>query len=240
MHNTRRKAAFFDIDGTLVKGFIICAFPEYLSKNGFFDHESNKRIRELILQYKKGEIDASFAAQEIPREYARGIKGQNKENISNQAVRFMKEYEKNVFPYAKQLVELMNENGFLTIAMSGSPIEAIEKLDFLGFKGFYGSEMSVVSGTYDGTIRMNLVTIESKSKLLDNLIQAQNIDIDSSFGFGDTEQDAPMLTKVRYPVAVNPNNELRKIAEQKGWTICDKNDVIQKIIKILNSDMPIR
>lgn len=233
MHCAKRKAAFFDIDGTLVKGFIICAFPEYLSKNGFFDHESNKRIRELLLQYKKGEIDASVAALEIPKEYALGIKGQSKEKISALAASFMQEYKKNVLSYAKPLVDLMNANDFLTIAVSGSPIEVIEKLDFLGFKEFYGSEMSVESGIYDGKIKSNLVLTENKNRVFQEIIRANNIDLGASFGFGDTEQDLNMLKKVHCPVAINPEKGLRKIAEQNGWIVSDGNDILQRIMNPL-------
>ncbi len=233
MSYAKRKAAFFDIDGTLVKGFIICAFPEYLSRNGFFHIESKKRIQDMLQHYKKGEIDASFAALKNPREYALGLKGQSKEKISSLAACFMNEYKKNVFSYAKQLVELMNKNGFLTIATSGSPIEVIEKLDFLGFNKFYGSEMSDISGRYDGKTKTNLIIPENKRDLFQNIIRTHNIDLESSFAFGDTEQDLHILTKVHYPVVLKPNKALKRIAEQKGWMISDEKEVIQKIMKIL-------
>ncbi len=229
MYYAKKKAAFFDIDGTLINGFIICDFPEYLVKKGFFDPEAHKNIQTLLLEYKNGEIEPTVASHEIPIEYALGLKGQNKEKIGVLAARFMSEYKNNVFQYSKQLVNLMNKNGFMTIGMSGSPIEVIEELDFLGFKKLYGSEMSTTSGTYDGNIKTNLVILENKKKLFQSLIRIYNIDLKSSFGFGDTEYDLPVLTNVFYPIAVNPNKKLRIIAEQKNWLIGDNKSVFQTL-----------
>lgn len=37
--------------------------------------------------------------------------------------------------------------------------------------------------------------------------------------FGNSRWDAEMLTLARYPVAVNPNPDLEKLAREKTWTI---------------------
>jgi phosphoserine phosphatase len=54
--------------------------------------------------------------------------------------------------------------------------------------------------------------------------------LEGSYGLGDTESDAPFLEIVENPIAFNPNYNLKKIAEEKGWRIVvEKKDVIYEI-----------
>jgi hypothetical protein len=57
MHYVKRKADFFDIYGTLVKEFIICAFPAYLSKNTLKVNLS--RFKDILATVKKKIINCS-------------------------------------------------------------------------------------------------------------------------------------------------------------------------------------
>jgi phosphoserine phosphatase len=40
-----------------------------------------------------------------------------------------------------------------------------------------------------------------------------------SYFYSDSLNDLPLLKKVRYPVAVDPDETLRSYAEQHGWPI---------------------
>jgi phosphoserine phosphatase len=49
---------------------------------------------------------------------------------------------------------------------------------------------------------------------------------------GDTESDVSMLEIVEQPIAFNPNQNLKEIAEKKGWKIIvEKKDVIYDLSK---------
>ena len=232
------KAAFFDIDGTLLRGFLICSFSEYLSKKGFFYSQENENIQQALHLYSAGRLSASDAAREIPNRYALGIKGKKKEKISELAKKFVLGYKENIFSYAEELVNLMNRNGFTTIAISGSPIEVVEKLDFLGFKHIYGTEYSTRDGVYDGKIKNNLVVRETKTNLFSKIVLEKNIDLKESYAFGDTEWDLPMLSAVSYPVAVNPNKELMRVAEEKKWIYGDNKLIFKGIMRYFLSSKP--
>jgi HAD superfamily hydrolase (TIGR01490 family) len=225
-----RKAAFFDVDGTLIKGLIICAFPDYLAGRGFFDKKKNERIQELTHLYGEGKISYRYASVRIPKLYAAGIKGQKQSEIMELASAFLREYSKNVFPYSKGLVSLFKRNGFLTIAVSGSPIEAVTPLN-MDFREIQGTEMEVRNGVYTGKVKRNLILAEEKRKVITSLIKKYNIDMKSSFAFGDTEQDLPMLGKVGHPVPLNPAPLLRKHALKKGW--CIPKDVLKEVKEML-------
>jgi len=54
--------------------------------------------------------------------------------------------------------------------------------------------------------------------------------LDNSYGVGDTESDASFLKMVENPIAFNPNQNLKEIAEKNNWKIVvEKKDVIYDI-----------
>src|SRR5256884_7965017 len=48
---------------------------------------------------------------------------------------------------------------------------------------------------------------------------AEGIDLASSYAYSDSITDLPMLELVGHPVAVNPDRDLRREAEKRGWQI---------------------
>jgi phosphoserine phosphatase len=56
--------------------------------------------------------------------------------------------------------------------------------------------------------------------------------LDDSYGIGDTESDGSFLQLVMHPIAFNPNQNLKQVAEKSGWRIVvEKKDVIYEINK---------
>jgi hypothetical protein len=53
------------------------------------------------------------------------------------------------------------------------------------------------------------------------MAEEQGIDLSRSFAYSDSITDRPMLELVGQPVAVNPDRELRRLAQQRGWKIRD-------------------
>ena len=51
--------------------------------------------------------------------------------------------------------------------------------------------------------------------------RASGIDLAGSYAYSDSITDLPMLEAVGHPVAVNPDRELRRIAEERDWELRD-------------------
>ena len=47
-----------------------------------------------------------------------------------------------------------------------------------------------------------------------------------SFAFGDSKGDEEMLKGVEYPICVNPNDELAKIRDEKGWRRIKPEEIV--------------
>jgi phosphoserine phosphatase len=60
-----------------------------------------------------------------------------------------------------------------------------------------------------------------KSEAILELAQRENIDLDGSYAYSDSTTDLPMMEIVGHPVVVNPEKDLRRIAEEREWPILE-------------------
>jgi hypothetical protein len=52
-----------------------------------------------------------------------------------------------------------------------------------------------------------------------SVAERDGIDLSASFAYSDSVTDIAMLETVGHPVAVNPDRELRRAAEARGWEV---------------------
>jgi HAD superfamily hydrolase (TIGR01490 family) len=226
------KASFFDIDGTLIKGFMISEFPRQLSERGIFDKKLFLEIENWIKMYRENKATYRKMALEIPKIYSKGMKGLKERDVRSEARKFVKVYVKKfIQPYTRDLVKLMKNYG-MTIGISGSPIEVVGLVGrMFNFDITYGSELEIKDEIYTGRMRQNMIIKETKEDVLEKIVKKNRIDLEKSFGFGDTEQDLAILSKVKHPVALNPNIKLLNIVKKNGWLFFNSNNNVAKELK---------
>jgi hypothetical protein len=78
----------------------------------------------------------------------------------------------------------------------------------------------VKDGKYTGALEFYAYG-ESKAEAIQEIAEAEGIDLSESYAYSDSITDRPMLEAVGHPVAVNPDRDLRKLAEKRGWQIRD-------------------
>jgi HAD superfamily hydrolase (TIGR01490 family) len=89
----------------------------------------------------------------------------------------------------------------------------------LGFEGGLGSRSEVVDGRYTGRPAGPFNYREGKVQAMRELAERERIDLEASYAYSDSESDLPMLRVVGHPIVVNPDSELRGIAEAEGWEV---------------------
>jgi len=223
-----RSAAFFDVDGTLLRGFIIQAFPRYLAENSLIRKTIADEVDHTIESYERGRIAYRDAAERAPELIALGLRGREIAKIEALARCFMAGYVPDrEYGYARPLVQWLKHRVDLMFAVSGSPIEPISQLASLGFDEVYGTLFERKNGFYTGRVELNLILSESKARLIDALTADRRIDLARSYAFGDTDQDSPVLERVRFPLALNPNRALRTICVERGWPWLTRKELSQ-------------
>lgn len=230
----QKKCGFFDVDGTLLRGYIIQSFPRYLADNGYIQTKYANKIDKIITNYDKKKIEYREAAERVAILYALGLKGKHKSEISLWSKEFMNSYvPSNILSYTKKLISHIKNLVDIIIAVSGSPIEPIKELKFLGFDQLFGSLIESENGIYTGKVVANLILGEKKAQTAKKISKELNIDLTRSVAFGDTDQDAFLLNMVGLPLAINPNKKLRKICSLKDWLILDVEE-LQDLTRITN------
>lgn len=218
MNPSSQSCAFFDIDGTLLEGFITQTFPRYLADNGYIGSTYPDKIDQIVTGYRSGTILYRIVAEQALSLYAQALKGNTLETVQQWAHTYMTAYlPTHILPYTNQLLNQVAPLVDTTIAVSGSHQEVVNELQDLGFDQVYGSVFQVELGRYSGKVEANLILGEVKALRIRQIIEEHNIDLAKSIAFGDTDQDAPMLSMVKIPIALRPNAILKEICQARSW-----------------------
>ena len=221
--------AFFDLDGTLIKGLVLTNFIDFLAKKGKFNPYWHKRALALTQRYREGKVSYGEMALLKPEYFARGLNGRKQAEINRLAEDFMAGYFKNLYPFSERLIRLMKSRGMKTYAISGSSIETVRLFKELGFDEVHGTRVKVENGLYRPTIETNMALGRIKKRLIDRIAARDKINLAKSHAFGDTKHDIPLFEKVAFPHPVNPNQALREEAAKRGWKILSGEELIELI-----------
>ena len=95
------------------------------------------------------------------------------------------------------------------------PIGQMLEMDFT-----LSTRPEIIDGIYTGKVREACFR-EGKVELLNEFLDKQKFNPDKTWFYSDSQNDLPLMRKCDYPVAVNPDQNLKIVAEQAGWNILD-------------------
>ncbi len=124
-----------------------------------------------------------------------------------------------VYAEALDLVTRHRERSERSFIVSAALQEVVDALVAeLGFDGGLGSTAEVEDGVYTGRLVRRLDG-HAKAKAIAVLAAAEGIDLRESTAYSDSASDVPFLEAVGYPVAVNPDRRLRRVAAERSWRV---------------------
>jgi HAD superfamily hydrolase (TIGR01490 family) len=127
-----------------------------------------------------------------------------------------------VYQEALDLMELHRSKGRRVYIVSSSPEEVVRPLaEYFGVHDVIATRAAIDhEGRYTGQLEFYCVG-QAKADAIRHIAKTARIDLGGSYAYSDSSADLPMLEAVGNPVAVNPDRELRKVAESRGWQIRD-------------------
>lgn len=221
--------AVFDVDGTIIPGFIIVSLPKFLVKRKLFNQEKCNDILLLFKKYLSNDVSTATVVRQVPRLFAQGISGKKVKSVENATKKFMKAELSNIQKHTMLVIDRMKKKKLQLIAISGSPSFAIQYLKIIGFHESVGTTFQESNGRFTGKVKLNLVNSNNKYSEFRKKVGKENIDLARSYAFGDTKHDLPILEVIGTPVALNSDHELSKIAKNKGWLIVRNENDSKKI-----------
>lgn len=223
-----KAVVLFDVDSTLVRGFSILPFAEFLVTKDLFDPKLLEKMQVDYRDFQEKRLDYREFAVTIVDHYSEGLKDFSVLGVESAAEEYLNTYQAQLLPYAVELIDLMRSQG-KTIAISGAPKEVFMPLKrILKLDDAFLLEAELQNGIYTGRTKTNMAIDTEKTQVIRQLKQI-GFDISQSFAFGDSEHDLPILEAVSNPFAVSPNEELSRIAIQKGYPIVTIDNIISEV-----------
>jgi HAD superfamily hydrolase (TIGR01490 family) len=216
---TGRPAAFFDLDKTIIaksstlafsksfqagglisrRAVLRSAYAQFVYLVGGADHDQMEKMREFL-----SDLCAGWDVQTV-----RDIVADTLHNIVDPLV----------FDEAVSLIEEHQLAGRDVIIVSASGAEVVEPIgDLLGADGVIATRMEIADGKYTGEIEYYAYA-ENKARAIQDLALQNHYDLARSYAYSDSITDVHMLEVVGHPFAVNPDKELRRQAESRGWPV---------------------
>jgi HAD superfamily hydrolase (TIGR01490 family) len=127
-----------------------------------------------------------------------------------------------VYQEALDLMELHRSEDRRIYIVSSSPEEVVRPLAaHFGISGVIATRAEVdAEGRYTGELEFYCYG-EQKAEAVRQLAERVGIDLERSYAYTDSITDLPMLEAVGNPIAVNPDRELRRAAEEREWPVRD-------------------
>lgn len=236
MKELKNIGAFFDIDGTLYREGLITEVFKKLIKYEIVDSiRWDMEVKPKYLKWDKrmGDYDDYLLGMiEVYKETIRGLDKSQVEFIAKQVI---SQKGDRVYTYTRNRLKWHRENGHKLIAISGSPVEIVREMAKKYALDDYRGSVYVLDGQgrYTGEILPMWDSI-NKEKALMEMAQKYDIDINSSYAYGDTAGDFSMFSLVGHPTCINPTRELLKKVlsseiKDKVRVIVERKDVIYSI-----------
>ena len=221
---TRKKIAMFDLDHTLLPLDSDYSWGRFTAGLGWVDRaEFDRQNEKFFLDYRAGKLDmdayvafatAAFLAQgQVAAEaaHARYLQDIIAPAIHPQAVELVQDYRKQ----GATTIVITATNEFVA-----SPVARLFGPDLVMTVEL---QRDAATGWFKGLVHGVPSFREGKVQRIESWLAQQGLawgDVDSSF-YSDSINDLPLLERVNNPVATNPDDTLRAIAQNRGWRILD-------------------
>jgi HAD superfamily hydrolase (TIGR01490 family) len=213
------EAAFFDLDKTIISRSSSLALSRPMYRAGMVSRAQMLRGAYAQLVYLL--VGADEKKLERLREgmlaLTKGWERRQVEQLVQDVI--IDVIDPFVYQEALDLMELHRSERRRIYIVSSSPEEVVRPLArHFGVSGVIATRAKVVDGRYTGELEFYCVG-EGKAQAIRSLAERVGIDLAGSYAYSDSISDLPMLEAVGHPVAVNPDKDLRKEAEARGWDV---------------------
>jgi len=220
---TGKRAAFFDVDNTLIRGSTIYFLGRGMYQRGYF---TKKDISRFVLANLRFRLTGKENKEEIARFQTAAtdfIGGHNVKEIQTIAEQI---YDEFVSPAMWQgtidIAQSHIANGVKVYLVTAAPEDMATLIaKRLGLTGALGSKAEIKDGLYTGNMNGALLHGKEKAVAIRELAELRGFDLEDCFAYSDSNNDLPLLQCVGHPSAINPDALLGLRAMAEGWPIHD-------------------
>lgn len=216
-----RRAAFFDLDRTLIPGSSL-----FLLARGLYERDMF-RVRDLV-RFGWGQLMFQLRGEQMKKvdKYRESsldfVTGRSRSELIDWGHDIAEErILPRVYEDIVRVIDGHRDRGYKTYLVTAAPIELADTIAAaLGMDGAAGTVAEVDdAGYYTGRLVGEPMHGPVKAKAVAEIAAENDLDLSECAAYSDSINDLPLLESVGFPHAVNPEGELRRIAMREGWPV---------------------
>lgn len=215
--------AIFDLDNTLLSIDSDHAWGEFLLEQGAVDSVAYREANERFMaDYNAGTLDmAAFLEMAL-----KPLAENTPEQLAAWHQQFMaSKIEPHILPKAEELLARHRTKGdTLLIITATNRFITAPIAERLGVDDLIAVDPEMIDGRYTGRVSGVPSYREGKVTRLKQWLEDQDLTMDGAWFYSDSHNDLPLLEQVEHPVAVDPDDTLREVAETRHWRIMSLRD----------------
>jgi HAD superfamily hydrolase (TIGR01490 family) len=213
-------AAFYDMDGTLVRTNLVHILA-------FYARNERGPLRSLLRTSATfAAVPLFFAADRVSRQTFNEVFFGFFRGVSVDRLRFLAEdlfeqvLQPALFPGAAELIERSRAMGLRQVLVTGAFDLALGPfLDALGIEQWATNRLDVVDGKATGRLVPPVMAGAAKAAWIRSYAAREGLSLADSFCYADSMSDLPMLSVVGHPTPTNPDAGLRRVAREQAWPV---------------------
>lgn len=210
--------ALFDLDYTILGGDSETLWSRFLFEKGVVDKGFLMRITDYYHAYEVGRLDI----HEYEAFLLHPLTLHPQSKLHEWRAEYLRQVRQAVRPAIMRRVKRFRALGFTLMLVTASNsfiAEPIAKL--LRFPHLICTQIKQKASQYTTEIEGTPAFREGKVQRLEQWLAEHGMTLEGSWGYGDSHNDLPLLTRVEHPVAVLPDPILRAYANEHGWKIIE-------------------
>lgn len=215
-----RVAAFFDLDGTLLKGESQLLFLLWCAQRKIVPV---LRSLKVLVRYAAYLLGISSDVLLLRKEGLGLLAGVEVKRLEAAGEDFFREcLVARLRRQSLEIVEAHRRNGHVIVLVTAaSEVVARPVATWLKTDALIATVLEQERGVLLGIRQLPEPYGEGKLLLVRQFADQHGISLQHSFAYADHHSDASLLAMAGHPFAVNPTSKLRALAEARLWTILD-------------------
>ncbi|MEL0082160.1 MAG: HAD family phosphatase [Gammaproteobacteria bacterium] len=210
--------ALFDLDNTLLANDSDYLWGEYLCNRKIVDPvDYDRQNKHFYQQYERGEMDID--------EFLRFALEPLRQHSPSELLTLRDDYlasllPAQVAPGTAALLQQHHERGdTLVIITATNRFISAPIARYLGVNHLIATLPSLTDGNFDGGYRSPPCYQQDKLTNLNLWLATYGLNRNGSYAYSDSHNDLPLLEWADHPVAVDPDPQLRAVAEERNWPV---------------------
>jgi HAD superfamily hydrolase (TIGR01490 family) len=218
----RGKAAFFDLDGTLLSCNLVTTYA-YYARNDRSLLKSAYQFTKVLLNVPLFLGLDLYSRTLFNVFFFKAYRGMHRDRLIGLADDlFEVTLKPSIYEGSEALVQQTRDQGYRNILVTGALDFTVRPIALhFGFDDVICNRLEFKNHVATGQVLAPLVAEAAKATIIMAYAEMENLDLDASCAFSDSTSDIPMLSATGNPVATNPTRRLRRFARSRQWPILD-------------------